>query len=169
MKNILYFLVVCIGAYWLYNRCSDADEADKANYIKQVSVTVDNANLRVGPGTAYDYATRKADGSGGRWQVGRGIILNVVSAKQGWYEVHVGKDKRSVYIKQSLCSDIGGKGKAKSGATSNTSAKKGGKRTSWATPKDGSAPAQQRQTDKTATDPDVVEEVVGEVDDEVIF
>ena len=170
MKRLIYYIVIIIGAYWGYNHFFGSDDAEKSStYVKQVRVAVQTANLRTGPGTNYGYATTKADGSGGKWQVRQGTLLNVLSAKQGWYEVHVGKDTRSVYIKQSLCTDVKGGGKAKKASTKATSSKAVGKKATGADASGSTAPKPQTPASNNASDEDVVEEVQSEAADDVIF
>lgn len=65
-----------------------------------------SANLRTGPGTNYDYATVSADGTGGKWKLKRGTVLDVISETVDWYEVRPVGNTRTAYIKKSLCADL---------------------------------------------------------------
>ena len=105
---ILFFTVVDVGLGWIidpFNRKKDTTEQVLIQQ-RQVEVTSKKANLRTGPGTNYDIATVNEDGSGGKWQVFRGDVLNLVAEENGWYKVTVDGDSREVFIKKSLCQEI---------------------------------------------------------------
>ena len=118
MKKFFNILIVVLCGLWLFSHCtfcSHSKDDKDLKVLKQVRVAVQTANLRTGPGTSYDYATVKADGTGGRWQVKRGTLLDVVAKEKGWYRVRIADDSRTLYIKQSLCADLtkGGKSSRK--------------------------------------------------------
>ena len=166
MKKFITILVVVLCGLWLFNHCSFCShgrgDKDK-EVLKQVRVAVQTANLRTGPGTSYDYATVESDGTGGRWQVKRGTVLDVLAKEKGWYQVRIAGDSRTVYIKQSLCADLtkGGKASRKE------------KKESVTDVSDSPAETKQEKASSPASPSvdDVVEEVVGSKtdDDEVIF
>ena len=117
MKKFFSILIVMCGLLLLSSciYCSRGKGDKEKTVLKQVRVAVQTANLRTGPGTSYGYATVNPDGTGGKWQVKRGTLLDVVAKEKGWYQVRVAEDSRTVYIKQSLCADLtqGGKGTRK--------------------------------------------------------
>ena len=167
MKKFITILIVVVCGLWLFNHCSYCSHGKEDNdqkVLKQVRVAVQTANLRTGPGTSYDYATVESDGTGGRWQVKRGTVLDVVTMEKGWYQVRVAGDSRTVYIKQSLCADL-----TKGGGKSSQKEKK----ESVTDVSDSPAEAKQEKASSPASPSvdDVVEEVVGSKtdDDEVIF
>lgn len=166
MKKFITILIVVVCGLWLFNHCSYCSHGKDDNdqkVLKQVRVAVQTANLRTGPGTSYDYVTVESDGTGGRWQVKRGTVLDVLAKEKGWYQVRIAGDSRTVYIKQSLCSDLAKGGKA--------SRKE--KKESVTDVRDSPAEAKQEKASSPASPSvdDVVEEVVGSKtdDDEVIF
>ena len=163
MKKLFWLLVILIGGYWLYGLCTRTSSSDETKVLKQVEVAVKTANLRTGPGTNYDYATVHADGTGGRWQVPYGTVLDVMKEQKGWYRVRVGSDSREVYIKQSLCAAPGAsKSGGRKGRTSSSSGEPSASSSSEPTPQ-AVAPV--------VEDPDneVVEEVTSGAGDDVIF
>lgn len=108
MRNILGLLVLFVAGFWLYGRCtgSDNSHSNEVQIIKQVRVVTAIANLRTGPGTNYAIETVNADGTGGKWQLKGGSIVNVVKEQNGWYQVCIGDDKRTAYIKKTLCTEL---------------------------------------------------------------
>jgi len=162
MKKLLALLVIVFLGVWCYRSCvhKKTDEAD-ADVLKQVKVTALSANLRTGPGTNYDYATVSADGTGGKWKLKRGTVLDVVSETVDWYEVRPVGNTRTAYIKKSLCTDLD---QAQSKASRKTQ-----KEQSAAFPKNSANNRSEATT--TNQDNDVVEEVTKgkPQDDEVIF
>ncbi len=122
----LLFFALCIG---LYKYCTgDSDKSDAPKVMKQVRVAAKVANLRTGPGTNYDCLTVNADGTGGKWQVTSGTVLDVLKEKKGWYQVRVGDDPRTAYIKQTLCAELNDKSgsrKSRRGSSSSRSSSSG--------------------------------------------
>ena len=104
MKKLFWLLVILIGGYWLYGRCTHKENT-KSDVLKQVTVTAKVANLRSGPGTNHDIISVNADGTGGNLQVRRGTKLDVLSESSGWFKVRVPGEERTAYIKQTLCND----------------------------------------------------------------
>lgn len=162
MKKFLAFLIIVFLGVWGYRSCTNKkDSTADTEVLKQVKVTALSANLRTGPGTNYDYATVSADGTGGKWKLKRGTVLDVISETVDWYEVRPVGNTRTAYIKKSLCADLD---QAQSKASRKTQ-----KEQSDASPQNASknrseaAPANQ--------DDGVVEEVSKgkPQDDEVIF
>ena len=88
MKKLICFLVILVAGYWLYGKCSH-DDSQAQDVMKQVRVTAQTANLRTGPGTSHEVALTAA---GGKWQVSRGAVLDVVGQEDGWYEVRLDGD-----------------------------------------------------------------------------
>lgn len=167
MKKFITILIVVVCGLWLFNHCSfcsHGKEDKDQKVLKQVRVAVQTANLRTGPGTGYDYATVESDGTGGRWQIKRGTVLDVLAKENGWYLVRVAGDPRTVYIKQSLCADLtkGGKSPRKENTDSVTVIDD--------KPSDDAKPEEVQSPSSPSVD-DVVEEVVNSKtdDDEVIF
>ena len=162
MKKLLALLVIVFLGVWCYRSCihKKTDATDDVTVLKQVKVTALSANLRTGPGTNYDYATVSADGTGGKWKLKRGTVLEVVSESGDWYEVRVVGGSRTAYIKKSQCIDLD-----QANAKANNKAKK--ERSS----------KQKAEKDKIENSPtnesqsDVVEEVTKgkPQDDDVIF
>ena len=89
MKKFLALIIIVILGVWGYRSCVHKKTDDDTKVLKQVKVTALSANLRTGPGTNYDYATVSEDGSGGKWKLKRGTVLEVVSESGDWYEVRV--------------------------------------------------------------------------------
>lgn len=160
MKKLLALLIIVILGIWGYRSCVHKKTDDDTKVLKQVKVTALSANLRTGPGTNYDYATVSEDGSGGKWKLKRGTVLEVVSETVDWYEVRPVGNTRTAYIKKSQCIDLD-----QANAKANSKAKK--ERSS----------KQKSEKDKVETTPnedsasDVVEEVTKgkPQDDDVIF
>lgn len=105
MKNILGFVIIIAACAWLFGHCKRSGESPKGDVLRQVTVSTEVANLRTGPGTGYDVVCVKEDGTGGKYQVTRGTVLEVLSERDGWLQVRVPHEQRSAYIKQSLCND----------------------------------------------------------------
>ncbi len=169
MKDFLVLLLFLAAGYWLYNRCTKEPDTDP-DVQKQVRVTVATANLRTGPGTNFDVASVNADGTGGKWQVSRGTVLDVLGQKSGWYEVRLPKGERTAFIKQTLCADLSAKGRP-----SGTRSRRGGGSSSPSpSASSGTTPSAAEGTVSTAPAPGTSEEVVEEIvtnnsDDEVFF
>lgn len=75
-------------------------------YIKEVIITVETANLRTGPGNKYPYAVKYV-GNGGKekWQLHNGDRLYVIDIIGDWYKaIPVGEDS-VVYVSTKICSD----------------------------------------------------------------
>jgi len=127
MKKFIGFVIIIVACVWMYNRCTGS-ETPQSDVLKQVTVSAKVANLRTGPGTNYDILSVNADSTGGNYQVRRGTKLDVLSEDNGWFQVRVPGEKRTAYIKASLCNDpTASKGKRKgsssrsSGASSHSS------------------------------------------------
>ena len=111
-----------------------------------------------------------ADGTGGKWQVSRGTVLDVLGQKSGWYEVRLPKGERTAFIKQTLCADLSAKGRP-----SGTRSRRGGGSSSPSpSALSGTTPSAAEGTVSTAPAPGTSEEVVEEIvtnnsDDEVFF
>ncbi len=162
MKKLIAFLVIVLLGVWGYRSCANkkASTADP-EVLKQVKVTALSANLRTGPGTSYDYATVNADGTGGKWKLKRGTVLDVVEETAHWYEVRLeGDTTRTAYIKKTLCADWD-----PSQVKTSEKTKKG----KSSSPKNADDKLDQPSTSNA--DNDVVEEVTKgkPQDDEVIF
>lgn len=166
MKNVIAILVIVLCGVGLFSsciHCSRSSDDKDLKVLKQVRVAVKTANLRTGPGTSYDYATVKSDGSGGKWQVKRGTLLDVIAQKKGWYQVRVAGNERTAYIKQTLCKEL-----TPSGNSSRKSAKNGTEETKSKDvrdkkPKKASSPS-------VPSDDEVVEEITsGQPQDDEIF
>jgi hypothetical protein len=109
MAMTLGFTIITIAIGWFvdpFGRKEKAPQEQVVTTLKQVVVTAKIANLRIGPGTNYDFATVNEDGTGGKWQVSRGAMLSVVAEENGWYRVRIDNNPREVYIKQTLCRDF---------------------------------------------------------------
>jgi len=122
MKNIITILIIVLCGVGLFSsciHCSRSSDDKDLKVLKQVRVAVKTANLRTGPGTSYDYATVESDGSGGKWQVKRGTVLDVVAQKKGWYQVRIAGNERTAYIKQTLCKELTSSGKSSRKVTKN--------------------------------------------------
>ena len=162
----LLFFALCIG---LYKYCTgDSDKSDAPKVMKQVRVAAKVANLRTGPGTNYDCLTVNADGTGGKWQVTSGTVLDVLKEKRGWSQVRVGDDSRTAYIKQSLCAELNDKAGLRKGRGSSSSRSSSGtSASSSSTPSEAPvAPAPSVSPDEE----EVVEITSGRASqDEVIF
>lgn len=165
MKNLIYFLLILAAGYWIYSKCS-GDNSQNDGVLKRVKVSVKTANLRTGPGTSYDFATANGDASGDKLQMKQGTVLQVVAVKNGWYQVRIPGDSTTAYIKQTLCTDIGAKGKKgekgrKSLGSKGTSGEKSTRK-----PSSAKSPAASNATSADG----VVEEVNGSSsNDEVLF
>lgn len=163
MKKLLALLIIVVLGIWGYRSCihKKTDDTD-VKVLKQVKVTALSANLRTGPGTNYDYATVSADGTGGKWKLKRGTVLDVISETMDWYEVCLVGNTRTAYIKKSLCSDL-------DQAQSKTSRKT--QKDQTAASDQNSANGRPEASSKTNQDNDVVEEVTKgkPQDDDVIF
>lgn len=171
MKKLLLFLIILVGGFYLYNKCSHRNTQSEG-VLKQVSVSVKTANLRTGPGTNYDFVL---DANGAKQQVSKGTVLDVVAEKQGWYEIQLkGESTSTAYIKQSLCADLN--------PTASRKAKSNGRpkqETGTAVPEEassGSSPGYHISADEPSTPtPHSAEEVVEEVtsgsgsEDEIIY
>lgn len=70
--------------------------------IGTAEVTAKVANLRMGPGTNFDYYTQ-ADGT--KVQVQRGDVVSVIEDQGEWFKILVEGDK-TAYIKKTLCKDL---------------------------------------------------------------
>lgn len=107
MKKFLAFLIIVFLGVWGYRSCTNKkDSTVDTEVLKQVKVTALSTNLRTGPGTNYDYATVSTDGTGGKWKLKRGTVLDVVEETAHWYEVRLeGDTTRTAYIKKTLCAD----------------------------------------------------------------
>lgn len=162
----LIFFALCIG---LYKYCTGgSDKSDAPKVMKQVRVAAKVANLRTGPGTNYDCLTVNADGTGGKWQVTSGTVLDVLKEKKGWYQVRVGDDPRTAYIKQTLCAELNDKsGSRKSRGSSSRSSSSGSSASSSPSASEAPvAPAPSVSPDEE----EVVEITTGRASqDEVIF
>ena len=163
MKKLLALLIIVVLGIWGYRSCvhKKTDDTD-VKVLKQVKVTALSANLRTGPGTNYDYATVSADGTGGKWKLKRGTVLDVISETMDWYEVCLVGNTRTAYIKKSLCADL-------DQAQSKTSRKT--QKDQTAASDQNSANGRPEASSKTNQDNDVVEEVTKgkPQDDDVIF
>ena len=111
-------------------------------------------------GTSYDFATVNADGTGGKWKVKRGTVLEVIQETAHWYEVRLIGDTRTAYIKKTLCADYDQNKDKTSGKN---------KKEKSSSPKKADNKVDQPSTNNA--DNDVVEEVTKgkPQDDEVIF
>lgn len=160
MKKFLALIIIVVLGVWGYRSCIHKESEEQPEALKQVKVTALSVNLRTGPGNNYDYATVNEDGSGGKWKLKRGTVLEVVSESGNWYEVRVVGGSRTAYIKKSQCIDLD-----QANAKANNKAKK--ERSS----------KQKAEKDKIENSPtnesqsDVVEEVTKgkPQDDDVIF
>jgi uncharacterized protein YgiM (DUF1202 family) len=112
MKKLIALIIIVLLGIWGYRSCThkkaegQVETVEETKVLKQVKVTATYANLRTGPGTNYDYATVSADGSGGKWKVKRGTVLEVISETGDWYEVRPVGNTRTAYIKKSLCANL---------------------------------------------------------------
>ena len=165
MKNLIYLLLILAAAYWMYNRCQGDSNKDEG-VLKRVKVSVKTANLRTGPGTSYDFATAGGDATGDKLQVTRGTVLQVVAVNNGWYQVRIPGDSATAYIKQTLCTDMGAKGKKGGTGRKSPSSKGTSDKKSTRKPSSAQSPAASHSTPADG----VVEEVKGSsTDDEVLF
>ncbi len=161
MKKFLAFLFIVFLGVWGYRSCANKKAATAdPEVLKQVKVTAVSANLRTGPGTSYDFATVNADGTGGKWKVKRGTVLEVIQETAHWYEVRLIGDTRTAYIKKTLCADYDQNKDKTSGKN---------KKEKSSSPKKADNKVDQPSTNNA--DNDVVEEVTKgkPQDDEVIF
>lgn len=118
MKNFFGFVLIIAACAWLFGHCKRSGESPKSDVLRQVTVSTEVANLRTGPGIGYDVVSVNEDGTGGKYQVVRGTVLEVLSESGGWLQVRVPHEQRSAYIKQSLCNDPAApKGKRKGSAS----------------------------------------------------
>ena len=79
-----------------------ATESTGPAAIGYTEVTVDKANLRVGPGTDYDFYMLS---DGNKLQAQRGERLEVIADQGEWYQVMTA-DGGTAYIKKTICSDM---------------------------------------------------------------
>lgn len=70
--------------------------------IGYTEVTVEKANLRMGPGTDYDFY-KLSDGN--KLQAQRGERLEVIADQGEWYQIMTA-DGGTAYIKKTICSDM---------------------------------------------------------------
>jgi SH3-like domain-containing protein len=160
MKKFLALIIIVTLGIWGYRSCIHKESEEQPEALKQVKVTAMSVNLRTGPGTNYDFATVSEDGSGGKWKLKRGTVLEVVSESGDWYEVRVVGGSRTGYLKKSHCIDLD-----KANAKANNKAKK--EQSSKQKPEKDKGEITPHENSAT----DVVEEVTKgkPQDDDVIF
>lgn len=105
--TVLTCAVVMALSWWL--NPFDTDESVKEapiSVIKNVEVKAKVANLRVGPGTEFDYMRIEGMSEKEHLQVSRGQKLGVIEESGNWYKVLVDEQNNVAYINKRLCKDL---------------------------------------------------------------
>ena len=105
--TILACVVVMALSWWL--NPFDTDEPVKEasiSVIKDVEVRAKVANLRVGPGTEFDYMRIEGMSEKEHLQVLRGQRLGVIEESGDWYKVLVDEQNNVAYINKKLCKEL---------------------------------------------------------------